>query len=150
MQRWRILPPPGQSGSPSPGGGWYRPVKTAALSELPFTPDTLFLPKQSIGDMLLSPSGFGVDDNLTVDGHNEVDARSRGCSHILALSARHRCIIILEEFYGWTASGKKRGCRCGVSARLVAIDGIVTTAEDESRSRLPRRGTWRQYDRSAK
>ena len=43
--------------------------------------------------MPLSPSGCGVDGNLAVDSHNEVDARSCGCSHLLVLSAQ-RCHII--------------------------------------------------------
>ena len=43
--------------------------------------------------MPLSPSGCIVDKKLAVDGHNEVDARCRRCSHVLALSAR-RCHII--------------------------------------------------------
>ena len=95
---WRILPPPGRSGSPGPGGGRYRPVKTAALSELPSTLDTFVSPEESIGDMPLLPSVCSVDDNLTIDGHSEVDARSRGCSHLLALSAQRRRIMILDEF----------------------------------------------------
>ena len=98
MQRWQILPPPGQSGIPSPGGGHYRPVKTAALSELPSTPDTFVRPEESIGDMPLSPSGCSVYDNLTVDGHNEVNASSHGCSQVLALSVQPRRIRILDNF----------------------------------------------------
>ena len=73
-------------------------MKTATLSELPSTPDNSVRPEESIGDMPLSPSGCGVGDNLTINGHNEVDARSRGCSHLLALSSRHLRIMILDEF----------------------------------------------------
>ena len=36
------------------------------------------------------------------------------------------------------ARGKKRGYRCGVAAISVAIYGVITTAEDKSRIRLPR------------
>ena len=32
----------------------------------------------------------------------------------------------------------------------VAIDGAIATAEDKSRSRLPRGVIWQQYDRSEK
>ena len=95
---WPILPPLGRSGIPGPGGGRYRPVKTAKLSELPSAPDTFVRPEESIGDMHLLPSGCGMDDNLTVDGHNEVDARSCGCYHLLVLSARRRPKTILDEF----------------------------------------------------
>ena len=48
--------------------------------------------------MPLSPSGCIVDNNLDVDVHNEVDARSRECSHILALSSRRCCIIDPGQF----------------------------------------------------
>ena len=95
---WRILPPPGRSGSPGLGGGRYRPVKTATLSKLPSTPDTYVRPEKLIGDMPLAPSGCSVYDNLTIDGHNKVDARSYGCSHLPALSAQRRRIMILREF----------------------------------------------------
>ena len=90
-----------------------------------------------------------MNNNLTTDGHNEVDARSRRCSYLLALSARHRRIMILDDFDKWAASGNNRGWRCGVAPRSVAIDCVVATAEDESRRRLPRGGIYRQYDRSA-
>ena len=73
-------------------------MKTATLLELPFTPNSFVRPEESIGDMPLLPSGGGVDNNLNIDGHNEVDARSCGCSHLLALSARRRRIVILNEF----------------------------------------------------
>ena len=99
MQRWQILPPPGRSGSPSPGGGQYHPVNTAALSEFPSTPDTCISPEEFIEVMPLSPSGWGVDDNMAVDGYNEVDARSRGCSHLLALSSQRCRILILDNFW---------------------------------------------------
>ena len=98
VQHWPILPPPGRSGSPGPGGGRYCPVKTAALSELPSTPDTSVRREESNGDMPLLPIGYGMNDNLTVDGHNEVDARSCRCSHLLELSARRRRKMILEKF----------------------------------------------------
>ena len=148
---WRILPPPGLSGSPGPGGGRYRPVKTATLSELPSTPDTFVCTEESIGDMPLSPSGCGVDDNLTANGHNKVDARSRWCSYLLALSAQFCCVLNPSQFFGeWAASGKKRGYRCGAAARSVAIDGVVATADDESRSSITSGGIWQQYDHSAK
>ena len=71
-------------------------MKTAALSEFPSTPDTFVRLEECIGDMPLLSSGCGVDDNLTIDGHNEIDAISRGCYHLLVLSARHRRIIILD------------------------------------------------------
>ena len=38
----------------------------------------------------------------------------------------------------WASSSKKRGYRCGVTARSVAIDGVIVTAEDKSRIRLTR------------
>ena len=99
MQLWQILPPQGRSGSPGPGGGArYRPVKTAALSEFPITPDTFVRPEELIGDMPQWPSGCGMDDNLTIGGHNKVDARSRGYSRLLVLSARCRHIMILDYF----------------------------------------------------
>ena len=94
---WWIFPPPGRSGIPGLGGGRYRPVKTAALLELPSTPDTFFSPEELIRDMPLSPSGCGVENNLTIDEQNGVDVRSRRCSHLLALSARRRRIMILEK-----------------------------------------------------
>ena len=65
---WRILPPPERNGTPGPGGGRYRPVKTAALSELPSTTDIFVRTEELIWDMPLLPSGCGVDDNLTIDG----------------------------------------------------------------------------------
>ena len=43
-------------------------------------------------------------------------------------------------FDGWDASGKKRGYRWGVAARLVTIAGVVTTPEDKYRNRIPRGG----------
>ena len=39
-----------------------------------------------------------MDDNLAVDGHNKLDARHRGCSHLLELSARRCCIIYPGQF----------------------------------------------------
>ena len=48
--------------------------------------------------MPLSPSGCSMDNNLAVDGHNEVDAIYRKGSHLLALSALRRRIMILENF----------------------------------------------------
>ena len=45
--------------------------------------------------MPLFPSGFSLDDNLNVDGHNEVDAISHRCSHLLALLAWHHRITNL-------------------------------------------------------
>ena len=95
---WQILPPLGRSGSPGPGGDRYRLVKTATFPELPSTPDIFVSPEESIGDMPLLPSGCGVDDNLTIDGHTEVDVRSRKCSHLTALSALRRRIMILDGF----------------------------------------------------
>ena len=118
MQRWQILSPPGRSGSPGLGGGCYCPLKTAALSELPSTTDTFVCPEESIGDMPLSPSGCSVDKNLTVDGHNEVDARSRGCYHLLALSARRHHIMILGDFGQVGCYRQEEGievrCRCKI------------------------------------
>ena len=80
------------------GGGRYIPGKTAKILELPSTPDNFVRPEESIEDMPLSPRGCGVDDNLNIDGHNEVDVRSHGCSYLLALSARRFHIMILDEF----------------------------------------------------
>ena len=94
---WRILPPHGRRGSPGLGGGRYCPVKRAALSELRSTPDNFVPLEESIGDMPIFPSSCGMDDNLTINGHNEVGTRYRGCYHIMALSARRRCIMILEK-----------------------------------------------------
>ena len=111
---WRILPPLGRSGSPSPGVGRYCPVKTATLSEFPSTPDTFVRLEESIGGMPMSPSGCGVDDNLTIDDHNEVDARSRRCSHIPGLSLRRRRIMILDKFWrvGWQRQEEGIEVRC--------------------------------------
>ena len=80
------------------GEGHYRPINTAALSEFPSTPNNVIRQEELIGGMPLLQSVYGVDDNLTVNGHNEVDARSCGCSHLLELSARSRHIMILEYF----------------------------------------------------
>ena len=38
----------------------------------------------------------------------------------------------------WAVNSKNRGYRCGVAARSVTIDGIVTTTENKYRRRLPR------------
>ena len=43
--------------------------------------------------MRLSPGIYGMYDNLAVNGHTEVEARSHGCYHLLALLARRCCII---------------------------------------------------------
>ena len=98
MQCKRILPPPGRTKSPGPQGGRYCPVKTAKILLLPSTTDTCVRPEESIGDMPLSPRGYSVDDNLDVDGHNEVGTKSRGCYHLLALSARSCHIIDSGRF----------------------------------------------------
>ena len=79
--------------APARGGGRNPPVKTAALSELPSTPDTCIRPEELIGGMPLSPIGCRVENKLSVDGPNEVDTRSCGCYHLCVLSAR-RCHII--------------------------------------------------------
>ena len=114
MQYQQILPPPGRSGSPGPGGGRYRPVKTAALSESPSTSDTGVRAEEAIEDTPLSPSGCGVDDDLTADGHNKVDARSRGRSRLLALSARRRRIIDPGRFLTGGPPATRRGDRGAV------------------------------------
>ena len=75
----------GRSGTPGPGIGRYRPMKTGAISEFPSTPDTFFCLEESIGDMPLSTIGCGMDYNLIADGHKDVDNRSHWCSHILVL-----------------------------------------------------------------
>ena len=111
VQRRRILPPPGRSGSPVLGGGRYRPVITASISALLSTPDTCVLVEGAIGDMPLSPSGCGVDDSLTADGHNEVDARSRRRSCLLALSARRHHIIDPGRFLMGGTPAARRGDR---------------------------------------
>ena len=136
MQRWQILPPLGRSGSPGPGGGRYRPVKMAALSELQSTLDNFINPEESIGDMTLPPSGYGVYDKLTVDGHNEVDARSRGCSHLLALSARCYCIIIPGQFLTGGLPTARRGDRGAVSLQ----DRLPSTASSPLQRTSPEAG----------
>ena len=73
-------------------------MKTAALSELTSTTNNIVRPEELIGDMPLSPSSYGMNNNLTVDGHNEVDTISRGCYHLLALSAHFRRSMILDDF----------------------------------------------------
>ena len=93
MQRRRILPPPGRSGIPGLVGGRYCPVKTAALSELPYTPDICLRLEESIRDMPLLWNGCGIDKKMAYDGHNEVDARYRWCSQLVTLSTWRRCII---------------------------------------------------------
>ena len=90
-------------------------MKTAALSELTSTPNTFVCPEKSIGDMPLLPSGYVVDDNMTVNSHNEVDAKSRGFSHLLALSARLRHIIDPGQFLTGGPPAARRGDRGTVS-----------------------------------
>ena len=111
----RVLPRPGCSGSPDlTRGGRYRPMKTAALSEFPSTPYTCVHPEESIGCMPLLPRGFSVDDNLTTDGHNEVDARSCGCSRLMALLVWHRRTIYPGQFLTGGTPSAKRGDRGAV------------------------------------
>ena len=43
--------------------------------------------------MPMSQSSCGVENKMAVDGHNKVDTKSQGCSHLLKLSAR-QCRII--------------------------------------------------------
>ena len=109
MKRQQILPPPGRSSSPGPGGGHYRPVKTAALSELPSTPNNFFRLEESIGDMPLSQIGCSVDNKLTVDGHHKMGTRARGCSHLLALLARRRRIIDPGQYFTGGLPEARRG-----------------------------------------
>ena len=89
-----------------------------ALSELPSTPDTFVRTEESIGDMPLSPSGCGMVDNLAVNSHNEVDARSCGCYHLLALSARRCCIIDPGRFLTVGCQRQEEGievrCLCNI------------------------------------
>ena len=145
VKRRRILPPPRQSGSPGPGGGQYHPVKTDALSKLPATPDTYIRLKELIRDMPLSPSGCGVDNNLTVDGHNKVDARSCGCS----LLAWRRNIMILANL---SRVGLQRQEE-GIYLWCFKI-GCHLRHHHHCRGRVPKQasegGIWRQYDRSEK
>ena len=54
--------------------------------------------EELISDMPLLPIGCSVDGNLTVDGHNEVEARYRMCSFLLEISTRHRRIIDPGQF----------------------------------------------------
>ena len=72
---------------------------------------------ESIRDMHLSPSDCGVDNNLTVDGHNYVDSISRGCSHLLALSAQRHHIIDSGLFFTGGLSAARRGDRVAVSLK---------------------------------
>ena len=146
----RIFPPPGQSGSPGLVEGCYRPVNTAALLKFPFTPDTFACLEESIKDMPLLTSSWGVDSNLTVDGHNEVYARSRGWSHLLRISARHHNIMILDKF---SQVGHQRQedvlelrCRCKISRhrqRRCHCRGRV-------QKKAYKGGIWQKYDHSAK
>ena len=61
------------------------------------------------------PNGCGVDNKLTVDGHKEVDARSRGSSHLLVLSAWRRCIINPGRFLTGGTPAARKGDRGTVS-----------------------------------
>ena len=83
-------------------------MKTAAFWELTSTIDTCVSAEELIGDMPLSSSCCGVDNNLTADGHNKVDTRSRGCSHLLALSAWRRRIIYSDQFLMGGPSAARR------------------------------------------
>ena len=148
---WRILPPPGQSGSPIPGGVCYHPVKTSTLPELTFTPDTFFYPEESIGNMPLSPSGCGMDNNLTINGLNEVNARSCGCFHLLALSARRRRMMILDNClrlgHQWQEEGIELWCLCKI--------GFHRCRRCHCRGRVLKQASnwgviWQQYDHSEK
>ena len=68
--------------------------------------------------MPLSPSSSDVDDNLTVNGHNEVDAISCGYSHLLAISTQHRCKMVLGDFLRLGRQRQEEGievwCRCKI------------------------------------
>ena len=66
---------------------------------------------------------------MIADGHNEVDTISLRHSCLLALSARRLLINLYWPIFDRQAI---------TAAILVNIDGVVTTIEDESRSRLPR------------
>ena len=61
--------------------------------------------------MPMLPSGCGVDNNLTVDGHNEVDTISRGCSRLLALLAQRHHIINPGQFLTGGTPAARRGNR---------------------------------------
>ena len=65
--------------------------------------------------MPLLPSGCGMDNNLAIDVHNEVSARSHGCSHPMALSARHCHIINPGRFLTGGPSKARRRDRGAVS-----------------------------------
>ena len=104
----------GGEGSPGPGGGRCCPVKTAALLELPSTPNNCVSAEELIRDMHISPIGYGVDNNLASNGHNEVDSRSCGCYCLMALSARHRRIIYPGQFYTGTPPAARIGDRGAV------------------------------------
>ena len=60
------------------------------------------------------PSGCGVDNNLVVDGHNEVDAISFRCSHLLVLSVQRCYIIDLGQFLTGGPPTARRGDRDAV------------------------------------
>ena len=123
MQRRRILPPPGRSGSPGPGGSRYLPAKTAAITELPYTPDTLISAEESIRDMPMLPICYGVNENLNADGHNDVDARYHGNSRLLALSARRHCIIYPGQFL----TGGPPAARIGDRGEVPLRDRLTPT-----------------------
>ena len=129
----RVLPRPGCSGSPDlTRGGRYRPMKTAALSEFPSTPYTCVHPEESIGCMPLLPRGFSVDDNLTTDGHNEVDARSCGCSRLMALLVWHRRTIYPGQFLTGGTPSAKRGDRDAVPLQYQSPSTVLSPLQRTS------------------
>ena len=149
MQRQRILPPPGRSGSPGPGGGRYRLVKTAALLASPSTNNACILAEEVIRDMTVLPRGCGVESNLAANGHNKVDAISCGRSRLLGLSARRRCVIDPGQLLTGGPPAKIIGDRGAVPLQ----DRSPSTASSTLQRTIPESGfqgggIWRKYDRS--
>ena len=111
-------------------------MKTAALSSFPSTPNTCVHPEELIRGMPLLPSVCGMDNNLAVDGHNEVDARSRGCSHLLALSSWRCRIIDPGHFLTGGPPTARRGDRGVVSLQ----DWLSLTASSPLQRTSPEAG----------
>ena len=92
--------------------------------------------------MPLLPSGCDVDVNLIIDVYNEVDSRSCGCSHLLALSARFRHIMILDKIFTGRLPVTRRGDRDVMSLQ----DQSPSTASSPLQRKSPEAGfRWGVY-----
>ena len=134
------------------GGGHYFPVKTSANLEYIPTPNTCIHAEEASGDMHLLPRGCGVDNDLTADGQNELDARSRRRSRLLALSARRHCIINPGRFLMGGPSAARISDRFMVPLQywspLMASLALYNTSKESSFQGVG--GIWRKSNCSAK